>query len=183
MVGKTISHFTRGIKMSGLRGITAQRLKKLSIRILSSVLSNGVNKILEKLGEVRLLPYPESSAGMWKISDGGGGYPLWSPDGKKIYYKSGNAMYSVDVTATDSFSKGNPEKIFEGNYFLPRQRGFDIHPGRRQIHHDSEAKCHSHGTANLYHSEFFGRTETAGARGQGLKRSENLPRIHSRQLG
>ncbi|MCG8604565.1 hypothetical protein MJD09_06130, partial [bacterium] len=133
--------------------------------------------------EIYARPYPESSAGMWKISDGGGGYPLWSPDGKKIYYKSGNAMYSVDVTATDSFSKGNPEKIFEGNYFLPRQRGFDIHPGRRQIHHDSEAKCHSHGTANLYHSEFFGRTETAGARGQGLKRSENLPRIHSRQLG
>ena len=37
-------------------------------------------------------------------------------------------MYAVDVTATDVFTKGNPRKIFEGNYFLPRGRRFDIHP-------------------------------------------------------
>ncbi len=37
-------------------------------------------------------------------------------------------MYVVDVTATDVFIKGNPRKIFEGNYFLPTGRRFDIHP-------------------------------------------------------
>jgi len=37
-------------------------------------------------------------------------------------------MYAVDVTATDTFTKGNPRKIFEGNYFLPTGRRFDIHP-------------------------------------------------------
>ena len=26
------------------------------------------------------------------------------------------------------FSKGNPKKIFEGNYFLSYGRSFDIHP-------------------------------------------------------
>ena len=37
-------------------------------------------------------------------------------------------MYAVDVTTEGDFSKGNPRKIFEGNYFLPRERRFDIHP-------------------------------------------------------
>ena len=78
--------------------------------------------------EVYVRPYPEGSGGLWKISNDGGNKPVWSPDGKRIYYRRGNAMYAVDVTATDVFSKANPQKIFEGNYFLPRGRRFDLHP-------------------------------------------------------
>jgi len=37
-------------------------------------------------------------------------------------------MYAVDVSTGDVFSKGNPKKIFAGNYFLPARRRFDIHP-------------------------------------------------------
>ena len=37
-------------------------------------------------------------------------------------------MYAVDVSTGDVFSKGNPKKIFEGNYLLPTRRRFDIHP-------------------------------------------------------
>jgi len=78
--------------------------------------------------EIYVRPYPVSSGGVWKISNGGGAQPVWAPDGKKIYYRRRNEMYSVDVTATDVFSKGNPKKVFEGNYFLPRGRRWDIHP-------------------------------------------------------
>jgi serine/threonine-protein kinase len=78
--------------------------------------------------EIYVRPYPKSSGGVWKISKGGGNQPLWSRDGKKIYYKNGDVMFSVDVTATNRFSNGNPEKIFEGNYFVPYGRRFDIHP-------------------------------------------------------
>jgi len=78
--------------------------------------------------EMYVRPYPQRSGGVWKISNGGANDALWSPDSKKIYYRRGNEMYAVDVTATDVFSKGNPEKVFEGNYFLPFERRFDIHP-------------------------------------------------------
>jgi len=78
--------------------------------------------------EVYVKPYPESSGGVWKISNGGGGQVVWSPDGKKIFYQHNNGMYSVDVDATNGFSKGNPKRIFEGNYFLSRGRRWDIHP-------------------------------------------------------
>lgn len=78
--------------------------------------------------EIYVRPYPESTGGVWKVSNGIGWKPVWSPDGEKIFYRSGNALYSVSVKATDTFSKGNPEKIFEGNYFLGLPRRFDIHP-------------------------------------------------------
>jgi len=81
------------------------------------------------IAEVYVRPYPESSGGVWKISNGGGDKPIWSPDGKKLYYRgSGNEMYSVDVSTGDVFSMGNRKKIFDGNYFLPTRRRFDIHP-------------------------------------------------------
>ncbi|MFQ5485897.1 MAG: hypothetical protein ACE5DO_11285, partial [Desulfobacterales bacterium] len=80
--------------------------------------------------EVYVRPYPESSGGVWKISDGAGSRPRWSPDGKKIYYRRQNAeMYSVDVTATDLFSKGTPKKLFDETYFVAwGTGGFDVHP-------------------------------------------------------
>ena len=78
--------------------------------------------------EVYVRPYPESTGGVWKISNGGGTKPVWSPDGGKIYYNWRNAMYSVDVSSGDMFSKGNPTKVFEGNYFIGFNRRFDIHP-------------------------------------------------------
>ncbi|MFQ5486548.1 MAG: TolB family protein, partial [Desulfobacterales bacterium] len=37
--------------------------------------------------EVYVRPYPESSGGVWKISNGGGSQAVWSRDGKKIYYR------------------------------------------------------------------------------------------------
>ncbi|MCG8605932.1 hypothetical protein MJD09_13195, partial [bacterium] len=78
--------------------------------------------------EIYVRPYPKSSGGVWKISNGGGRNQVWSPDGKKIYYRNGNEMYGVDVTAKDTFSKGNPKKIFERDSFLPFGRRWDIHP-------------------------------------------------------
>ena len=54
--------------------------------------------------------------------------PVWSADGDKIYYRGGDGFYSVAVTATDAFSKRNPEKVFDENYWFPTGRRWDIHP-------------------------------------------------------
>ena len=86
--------------------------------------------------EVYVRPYPDIRNGVWKISEGGGYDPLWSPDGRKIYYRRQNEMYAVDVTTQGHFSKGTSKKIFEGAYFdfSGQGRRFDIHPdGERFI--------------------------------------------------
>jgi len=54
MIGKTILHLPRGIKESVLLVSTTKKLKA-DMQMNPNVLSNGVNKILEKLGEARLL--------------------------------------------------------------------------------------------------------------------------------
>lgn len=50
MIGQTISHFTPWDKRFSLLGVHRQKAKKVKNRILSNVLANGVNKIIEKLG-------------------------------------------------------------------------------------------------------------------------------------
>lgn len=55
MIGKTILHFTPWDNRIGIIFVqTANALKKL-IFAFNKILSNGVNKIIEKLGEARLL--------------------------------------------------------------------------------------------------------------------------------
>ena len=54
MVSKTILHLPRGIKESVLVVSTTKKLKA-DMQMNPNVLSNGVNKIIEKLGEARLL--------------------------------------------------------------------------------------------------------------------------------
>ena len=56
--------------------------------------------------------------------------PVWSADGDKIYYRSTEdaGIYCVAVTATEAFSKRNPEKVFDESYWFPTGRRWDIHP-------------------------------------------------------
>jgi serine/threonine-protein kinase len=89
---------------------------------------NGLWVAYNTFGDIYVKPLHASSGGIWRISTGGGGRPVWSPDGKKLFYRNENTMYAVDVTTEETFSKGNPRKLFEGNYFLPFGRRFDIHP-------------------------------------------------------
>lgn len=83
--------------------------------------------------EVFVSPFPAVNAGKWKISRGGGNSPLWSPDGRKLFYRNGNKVIEVQVESDTTFHNGKPETIFEGNYYLSPYVPFctgswDIHP-------------------------------------------------------
>lgn len=48
--------------------------------------------------------------------------PLWSPDGRTIYFRSGRAMKAVDVNSSSTgISFGPPRKLFEGDYIESTQ--------------------------------------------------------------
>jgi hypothetical protein len=65
--------------------------------------------------EVYVQPYP-GPGGKWQISTEGGTEPVWNPNGKELFYRSGNKMMAVDVTTQPSFSAGKPKMLFEGQY-------------------------------------------------------------------
>ncbi len=59
--------------------------------------------------EVYVRAFPAQS-GKWQISNSGGTWPIWSPNGHEILYRSGDQLMSVAYTATgDSFSPEKPK--------------------------------------------------------------------------
>ena len=88
--------------------------------------------------EVYVRPFPEVNTRRLKVSTSGGYNPLWSPDGKELFYRNGDSVMAVPVEMEPSLSFGTPEVLFSGTYAQPnvgdisRQTMWDIHPdGKR----------------------------------------------------
>lgn len=54
--------------------------------------------------EVYMRPFPEVNKGKWQISTGGGESPLWSPDGRELFYRNGGAVMAVPVDTNPDYS-------------------------------------------------------------------------------
>jgi serine/threonine-protein kinase len=65
--------------------------------------------------EMYVRPYPKTdSGGRWQISSSGGKEPLWSRDGREIYYRDFDGdMWAVPVTLQPEFTSGTPVKLFD----------------------------------------------------------------------
>jgi Tol biopolymer transport system component len=65
--------------------------------------------------EVYVQPFP-GPGGKWQISNEGGSWPLWAPNGKQLYYRSaglGSHVWVVDVQTGSGFSASKPRLLFE----------------------------------------------------------------------
>ena len=62
--------------------------------------------------EVYVQSYP-TGGGKWQISTEGGAQPMWSPDGKELFYKSGDRMMAVAVALQPTFKAGVPRLLFQ----------------------------------------------------------------------
>jgi serine/threonine protein kinase len=86
--------------------------------------------------EIYVRPFPDvDSGGQQMVSDSGGNSPLWSPDGKKLYYRNGEATLAVPVETEPTFNPGKPVTLFRGAYSSFDLSGigiqytlWDIHP-------------------------------------------------------
>jgi Tol biopolymer transport system component len=65
--------------------------------------------------EIYVQPYP-GPGGKWQISTEGGTEPAWNPNGKELFYRSGDKMMAVDIATQPGFSAGKPRVLFEGRY-------------------------------------------------------------------
>ena len=64
-----------------------------------------------------------------QISTAGGAQPVWSPDGRELFYLSDEAMMVVAVETEPTFTLGTSEILFESSgYFQGRNRAYDIAP-------------------------------------------------------
>jgi serine/threonine-protein kinase len=73
--------------------------------------------------EVYVQPYP-GPGGRWQISTQGGTEPMWSRNGRELFYRNGDSMMAVAVETEPSFTAGTPQVLFAGQY--------DMNPGAAQ---------------------------------------------------
>jgi serine/threonine protein kinase len=89
--------------------------------------------------EIYVRPFPEVDKGRWQVSTSGGHSPLWSRDGRELFYRNGDAVIAVSVKTEPTFSLQTPKILFRGSYFPPgstigmiRSHIWDISPdGKR----------------------------------------------------
>src|SRR4029077_18250032 len=65
--------------------------------------------------EVYVQPYPGPGA-KYQISNEGGTEPVWNPNGRELFYRSGEKMMAVDVSSEPNFSVGKAKMLFRGTY-------------------------------------------------------------------
>jgi len=80
--------------------------------------------------EIYVRPFPNVDVNFWQVSNGGGGLPLWSRDGRELFYLDPGPperLMSVSVVATETaFSVGTRTAILDWPYL-----GFGGGPGRK----------------------------------------------------
>ena len=83
--------------------------------------------------EVYVQPFP-GPGGKWTISTDGGNEPVWSRDGRELFYRNGDAVMAVPITSHPTFAAGLPRRLFSAQ-FEPTgtgTSGYDVSPdGRR----------------------------------------------------
>jgi DNA-binding winged helix-turn-helix (wHTH) protein/WD40 repeat protein len=72
----------------------------------------------------------------WLVSQGGGGEPTWSPDGRRIYFRDlgGRKMFAASFAAAGAEPRiGAAQLLFTGDYQMSTaERIYDLHPdGKR----------------------------------------------------
>jgi Tol biopolymer transport system component len=63
-----------------------------------------------------------------QVSVKGGGNPVWSPAGDRLYFRQGNAMMAATIDTGHGLSASVPQQLFEGGWELASSFPFDVMP-------------------------------------------------------
>jgi serine/threonine-protein kinase len=79
--------------------------------------------------EVWVRPFP-GPGGRWQISKEGGTEPIWSKDGRQLFYRHGDQVWVADVRTEGGFAPGKPRLLFQQRGSMPAEpvRSWDLWP-------------------------------------------------------
>jgi len=70
------------------------------------------------------------TGGRVPVSTGGGGEPLWSRDGKHLYYRNGARLFAATIVAVPSLAVTARDLLFEGPFATDQYHpNYDVAPG------------------------------------------------------
>jgi dipeptidyl aminopeptidase/acylaminoacyl peptidase len=79
--------------------------------------------------DVFVRAFPDTKAGRWQVSSGGGKHPVWSPDGRELFFvNAAGALTAVHVESRGGFATGPPMELFQASPYVAdsNSRPFDI---------------------------------------------------------
>jgi serine/threonine-protein kinase len=87
--------------------------------------------------EVYVRPFPDGATGKWQVSTAGGTEPLWSRDGREIFFiNTQNQMVAAQVTVGPTFAVKELRTLFPMGHYTgaPDHRNYDVtSDGRRFV--------------------------------------------------
>ena len=79
--------------------------------------------------EVYVRPFPNVDAGKWTVSTAGGHSPVWSRDGRELFYTNGASLMAVSVDGRgSSLLAGTPARLFDGPFDTTQDDNYDVFP-------------------------------------------------------
>ena len=68
--------------------------------------------------DIYVRPFPKVEGGRWQISTAGGTRPMWSRNGRELFFlDASGALFAAEIQTSGAFSTGNPRKILDGRFF------------------------------------------------------------------
>ncbi len=64
--------------------------------------------------EVYVWPFPETASGLWQVATNGGTEPVWSRDGRELFYLGPAEMMVAQVETEPAFNTGERRSLFPG---------------------------------------------------------------------
>ena len=86
--------------------------------------------------EIYVRPFPESSTGRWQVSTGGGSEPMWSPDGRELFFLDGaTRLVAAQLRTTPAFEVVRLQPLFDALNFVvdPFHQSYDVAPDGRSF--------------------------------------------------
>jgi serine/threonine-protein kinase len=83
------------------------------------------------VNEVYVRPFLSPGGGRWQISNGGGSQPLWSPNGRELFFLDGSAhLNAAQVRAAATFGVTGVVRLFDAARFVldPFHQSYDVTP-------------------------------------------------------
>ncbi len=90
--------------------------------------------------EVYVCTFPDVTGGKLQISMNGGDSPLWSRDGRELFFRNGDNAFATAVRTDTAFSNDSPKLLFRGEYVAAsfvlgalELSPWDIHPNGKKF--------------------------------------------------
>jgi serine/threonine-protein kinase len=86
------------------------------------------------VGEVYVRPFPNVNDGRWQVSTSGGRQPVWSRDGRELFYLDKDGfLTAVAIQPGQAFRASQPKRVLQTRYLAPgASRAYDVSTdGRR----------------------------------------------------